>query len=156
MIEVSGAGSKSVPLTSDPDPWGPKTHGSDGSDPQHSLYTQVDSIDHFLGRRTKADPTRREAASLWMQRSGSGLSTPACSPACSCWTGPPAGPVGTSSSMVTHLQVCVLKGSVTSEKEGRSWVASTLGTWYGGALMGVLLSFDEAAILYRDFNIAPS
>ncbi len=29
-------------------------------------------------------------------------------------------------------------------------------TWYGGVVMGVLLSFDEAAILYRDFNSAPS
>ncbi len=45
---------------------------------------------------------------------------------------------------------------VTSEKIGWSEVASTLGTLYGGAVMGVLLSFDEAAILYRDFNSAPS
>ncbi len=36
---------------------------------------------------------------------------------------------------------------VTSEKIGWSEVASTLGTWYGGVVMGVLLSFDEAAIL---------
>ncbi len=45
---------------------------------------------------------------------------------------------------------------VTSEKIGWSGVASTLGTWYGGVVMGVLFSFDEAAILYRDFNSAPS
>ena len=36
-----------------------------------------------------------------------------------------------------------------------SGVTSTLGTWYGGVGMGVLLSFNEAAILYRDFNSAP-
>jgi hypothetical protein len=36
---------------------------------------------------------------------------------------------------------------VTSEKIGWSEVASTLGTCYGGVVMGVLLSFDEAAIL---------
>jgi hypothetical protein len=40
---------------------------------------------------------------------------------------------------------------VSSEKVGGSGV-----TWYGGVVMGVLLSFDEAAILYRDFNRAPS
>jgi hypothetical protein len=45
---------------------------------------------------------------------------------------------------------------VTSEKIGGSGVTSTLGTWYGGVVMGVLLSFNEAAILYRDFNSAPS
>jgi hypothetical protein len=45
---------------------------------------------------------------------------------------------------------------VTSEKIGGSGVSSTLGTWYGGVVMGVLLSFNEAAILYRDFNSAPS
>ncbi len=28
-----------------------------------------------------------------------------------------------------------------------------LGTWYGGVVMGVLLSFDEAAILYRDVKV---
>ena len=39
---------------------------------------------------------------------------------------------------------------VTSEKIGGSGVISTLGTWYGG----VLLPFNEAAILYRDFNSA--
>ncbi len=39
---------------------------------------------------------------------------------------------------------------------GGSGVPSTLGTWYGGVVMGVLLSFNEAAILYRDFNSAPS
>jgi hypothetical protein len=43
---------------------------------------------------------------------------------------------------------------VTSEKIGGSGVTSTLGTWYGGVVMGVLLSFNEAAILYRDFNSA--
>ncbi len=45
---------------------------------------------------------------------------------------------------------------VTSEKIGGSGVISTLGTWYGGVVMGVLLPFNEAAILYRDFNSAPS
>jgi hypothetical protein len=45
---------------------------------------------------------------------------------------------------------------VSSEKVGGSGVTSALGTWYGGVVMGVLLSFDEAAILYRDFNSAPS
>ncbi len=45
---------------------------------------------------------------------------------------------------------------VTSEKIGGSGVTSTLGTWYGGVVMGVLLSFNEAAILYSDFNSAPS
>ncbi len=34
-----------------------------------------------------------------------------------------------------HLKV------VTSEKIGGSGVTSTLGTWYGGVVMGVLLSF---------------
>ncbi len=45
---------------------------------------------------------------------------------------------------------------VSSEKVGGSGLTSALGTWYGGVVMGVLLSFDEAAILYRDFNCAPS
>jgi hypothetical protein len=45
---------------------------------------------------------------------------------------------------------------VTSEKIGGSGVTSTLGTRYGGVVMGVLLYFNEAAILYRDFNSAPS
>ncbi len=45
---------------------------------------------------------------------------------------------------------------VSSEKVGGSRVTSVLGTWYGDVVMGVLLSFDEAAILYRDFNSAPS
>ncbi len=53
------------------------------------------------------------------------------------------------------LQTTYLK-VVTSEKIGGSGVTSTLGTWYGGVVMGVLLSFYEAAILYRDFNSAPS
>ncbi len=44
---------------------------------------------------------------------------------------------------------------VTSEKIGGSGVISTLGTWYGGVVMGVLLSFNEAAILYKDFKSAP-
>ena len=43
---------------------------------------------------------------------------------------------------------------VTSEKIGVSGVISTLGTWYGGVVMGVLLLFNEAAILYRHFNSA--
>ena len=45
---------------------------------------------------------------------------------------------------------------MSNEKVGESGVASTLGTWYEGVVMGVLLPFDEAAILYRDFNSAPS
>ncbi len=44
---------------------------------------------------------------------------------------------------------------VTSENIGGSGVMSTLGTWYGGVVMGVLLPFNEAAILYRLFNCAP-
>ena len=44
---------------------------------------------------------------------------------------------------------------VTSEKIGVSGVMSTLGTWYGGVVMGVLLPLNEAAILYRHFNCAP-
>ncbi len=45
---------------------------------------------------------------------------------------------------------------VTSEKIGGSGVILILGTWYGGVVMGVLLTFNEATILYRDFNCAPS
>ncbi len=45
---------------------------------------------------------------------------------------------------------------VASEKIGGSGVTSTLGTWYGGVVMGVLLYFNKAAILYRDFNSAQS
>jgi hypothetical protein len=30
------------------------------------------------------------------------------------------------------------------------------GSWYGGVVMCVLLSFNEAAILYRELNSAPS
>jgi hypothetical protein len=45
---------------------------------------------------------------------------------------------------------------VTSEKIGGSGVTSTLGTWYGAVVMGVLLPFNEAAILCRHFNSAPS
>jgi hypothetical protein len=45
---------------------------------------------------------------------------------------------------------------VSSEKVGGSRVTSTLGTWYGGVVMGVLLSFNEAAILCIDFNNALS
>jgi hypothetical protein len=41
---------------------------------------------------------------------------------------------------------------VSNEKVGGSGVTSALDTWYGGVEMGVLLSFDEDAILYRDFN----
>jgi hypothetical protein len=44
---------------------------------------------------------------------------------------------------------------VTSERIGGSGVMSTLGTWCGGVVMGVLLPFNEAAILYRHFNCAP-
>jgi hypothetical protein len=35
---------------------------------------------------------------------------------------------------------------VTNEKIGGSGVTSTLGTWYGDVVMGVPLSFNEAAI----------
>jgi hypothetical protein len=45
---------------------------------------------------------------------------------------------------------------VTNEKIGGSGVTSALGTWYGGVVMGVLLSFHEAAILYGYFNSAQS
>ncbi len=45
---------------------------------------------------------------------------------------------------------------MTNEKIGGSGVTSTLGTWYGGAVMGVLLSFNEDALLCRDFNSAAS
>jgi hypothetical protein len=50
----------------------------------------------------------------------------------------------------TRIRVTASLKVVTSEKIGGSGVTSTLGTWYGGVVMGVLLSFDEAAILYRD------
>jgi hypothetical protein len=53
------------------------------------------------------------------------------------------------------LQIVILK-VVSSEKVGGSRVASTLGTWYGVVVIGVLLSFDEAAIVFTDFNSAPS
>ncbi len=50
-----------------------------------------------------------------------------------------------------------LKGSVQRENRG---VWSNINTrylvWTGGVVMGVLLYFNEAAILYRDFNSAPS
>jgi hypothetical protein len=57
-----------------------------------------------------------------------------------------------------NVFLCYLGGLkvVTSEKIGGSGVISTLGTWYGGVVMGVLLPFHEAAILYRDVNSAPS
>ncbi len=45
---------------------------------------------------------------------------------------------------------------VASEKIRGSGVTSKLGTWYGGVVMGFLLSFNEAAILYRDFKSSPS
>jgi hypothetical protein len=51
------------------------------------------------------------------------------------------------------LEIFPLK-VVTSEKVGVSRVTSTLGALYGGMVMGVLLSFDEAAILYGASNIA--
>jgi hypothetical protein len=54
-----------------------------------------------------------------------------------------------------HYEISSLK-VVTSEKIGGSGVTTTLGTWYGGVVMGVLLFFNEATILYRDFNSAPS
>ncbi len=43
-----------------------------------------------------------------------------------------------------------IKGSV--QRECRR-VCVALGNWYGGVVMGVLLSFDEATILYRDFKV---
>jgi hypothetical protein len=57
---------------------------------------------------------------------------------------------------VIHYSLFPKSGVVTNEKIGGSGVTSTLGTWYGGVVIGVLLSFNEAAILYRDFNSAPS
>jgi hypothetical protein len=45
---------------------------------------------------------------------------------------------------------------VSSEEVGGPGVASTLGTWYGGVVMGDLLYLNEAAILHRDFNSALS
>jgi hypothetical protein len=54
-----------------------------------------------------------------------------------------------------HKNTLTLK-VVSSEKVGGSRVTSTLGTWYGGVVMGILLSFNEAAILYGDFNSSPS
>ncbi len=45
---------------------------------------------------------------------------------------------------------------MTSDKICGSGVTSTLGPWYGGVVTGVLLFFNEAAILYRDVNSAPS
>jgi hypothetical protein len=42
---------------------------------------------------------------------------------------------------------------VYSEKVGGSGETSTLGTLYGGVVMGVLLSFNEAAILYRESTV---
>ncbi len=50
---------------------------------------------------------------------------------------------------------CQVLKVVTSKKVGGSGVTSTLGTLCGGRVMGILLSFDEAAILYGVFNIAP-
>ncbi len=55
----------------------------------------------------------------------------------------------TEKSLFIYLKV------VTSEKIGGSGVISTLGTWYGGVVMGVLLLFNEAAIFYRHFNSVP-
>ncbi len=45
------------------------------------------------------------------------------------------------------FHACVPLKVVTSEKIGGSGVTSTLGTWYGGVVMGILLPFNEAAIL---------
>jgi hypothetical protein len=60
------------------------------------------------------------------------------------------------SSLSACLLYCVgnLK-VVTSEKIGGSGVLSTLGTWYEGVVMGILLPFNKANILYRHFNSAP-
>jgi hypothetical protein len=55
-------------------------------------------------------------------------------------------------STTSYLYLVVTSAEVTNEKIGGSGVTSTQGTWYGGVVMGVLLSFNEAAILYRDFN----
>ncbi len=49
-----------------------------------------------------------------------------------------------------------LKGSDQRENSGVWSNINTRYTSYGGVVMGVLLSFNEAAILYRDFNSAPS
>ncbi len=62
----------------------------------------------------------------------------------------------TSVSIKALIQVCKIRLKVvTSEKIGGSGVILTLGTWYGGVVMGVRLPFNEAAILYRHFNSAP-
>ncbi len=58
--------------------------------------------------------------------------------------------------LILQPNYCLTLKVVTSEKIGGSGVTSTLGTWYGGVVMGVLLFFNEATILYRDFNSAPS
>jgi hypothetical protein len=57
--------------------------------------------------------------------------------------------LGTATKRSITQRLCHLK-VVTSEKIGGSGETSTLGTWYGGVVMGVLLYFNEAAILYRD------
>ena len=49
-----------------------------------------------------------------------------------------------------------LKGSDQREIRGVWTNINTRYLVYGGVVMGVLLSFNEAAILYRDFNSAPS
>ncbi len=67
----------------------------------------------------------------------------------------PAVPTVTVNCGINRHTHCLLK-VVTSEKIGGSGVTSTPGTWYGGVVMGVLLYFNEAAILCRDFNSAPS
>jgi hypothetical protein len=59
-------------------------------------------------------------------------------------------------SLMLYLFDIVPLKVVSSEKVGGTGVTSTLGTWYGAVVMGVLISFNEAAILYRDFNSAPS
>jgi hypothetical protein len=64
-------------------------------------------------------------------------------------------PIHRNTSTLNKLLRVLLK-VVTSEKIGWSGVALPLGTWYGGVVMGVLLSFDEAAFLYRVFDSAPS
>jgi hypothetical protein len=45
------------------------------------------------------------------------------------------------------LMIMIILKVVSSKQVGGSGVTSTLGTLYGGVVMGVLLSLDEAAIL---------
>ncbi len=56
------------------------------------------------------------------------------------------------------LCICIALNDTFLSIVAHHWsgVTSTQGTWYGGVVMGVLFSFNEADILFRDFNSAPS